>query len=92
MVKSADCWTDHKLLKAKLMLRGPPKPKKPVNRKAFAVPRPSDEKTREQHGKCVDETVSCEWCSEASGNKKWEFYWGGLRSSAEKYLGCENHR
>ena len=45
VVRSAECWTDHKLLKAKLMLRESPKPKKPVKRKRFAVSRLSDEKT-----------------------------------------------
>ena len=100
MVRSVECWTDHKLLKAKLMLRGPPKlmlrgppkPKKPVKRKRFAVSRLSDEKTREQYRKCVEEAVSGEWCSEAGGNRKWELFRDGSRSSAEKCLGWENRR
>ena len=60
VMRSVECWTDHKLLKAKLMLRGPPKPKKPVERKRFAVSRLSDEKTREQYRMCVEEAVSGE--------------------------------
>ena len=86
-MRSAECWTDHKLLKAKLMLRGPPKPKKPVKRKRFAVSRLSDEKTREQYRKCVEEAVSGEWCSEAGGNRKWDLFRDGLRNSADKCLG-----
>ena len=92
VMRSAECWTDHKLLKAKLMLRGPPKPKKPVKRKRFAVSRLSDEKTREQYRKCVEEAGSGEWCSEAGGNRKQELFRDGLRSSAEKCLGWENRR
>ena len=70
MVRSAGCWTDHKLLKAKLMLRGPPKPKKPVKRERSAVSRLSDEKTREHYRKLVEEAVSGECCNEAVRNRK----------------------
>ena len=55
------------------MLRGPPKPKKPVNTKRFAVSRLSDEKTREKYRKYVEEVVSCEWSNEAGGNWKWSY-------------------
>ena len=35
VVRSEEYWMDHKLLKAKVMLRGPPKQKKHVKRKRF---------------------------------------------------------
>ena len=73
VVRSAECWTDHKLFKTKLMLRRPPKPKKPMSRL-------SDEKTREQHKKCMEEAVSGECCSEAGGNRKWVPFKDGLKS------------
>ena len=38
----------------------------------FAVSRLSNEKTREQYRKCVEEAVSGELCSEAGENRKWE--------------------
>ena len=55
------------------MLREPPKPKKPVNRKRLAVSRLSDEKKGgKNYRKCLEEAGSSEWCSEAGGIRKWE--------------------
>lgn len=39
VLRSADCWTDHKLLRAKLVLRAPRKVAKAQERKRFAVSR-----------------------------------------------------
>ena len=40
----------------------------------------------------MEEAVRGEWCSEAGGNRKWESFRDGLRSSDEKCLGWENCR
>ena len=47
VLRSVDCWTDHKLLRAKLRLRVPPKQKGGELRKRYAVARLKDATVRE---------------------------------------------
>ena len=67
VVRSAECWTDHKLLRARLYLLLPPKTQKGQIRKRYAVARLSDTETREQYSRSVMEVVRMEWSSEAEG-------------------------
>ena len=89
VLRSADCWTDHKLLRAKLQLRVPLKKKGGELRKRYAVTRLKDATVREKYSDTVFDTVSAQWESEHDGMKKWSILCDSLTSAAEKVLGWE---
>ena len=89
VLRSTDCWTDDKLLRAKLQLRVPLKKKGGELRKRYAVTRLKDATVREKYSDAVFDTVSAQWESGLDGMKKWSILRDSLTSAAEKVLGWE---
>ena len=92
VLRSADCWTDHKLLRAQLRLRIQHKVAKGKTKKRFAVASLHDEKVRQEYITCVSEAVDGKWNVEVSGASKWEVIRDGLTKAAENVLGWEGRR
>ena len=63
------CWTDHKLLRAKLWLQVPPKGRREKIRQRFSVAGLRKVDTRKKYSKLVMDVVQERW-SESSGKGK----------------------
>ena len=64
VLRSAECWTDHKLLRAQLKLQVPAKIPCATSRKRFAVSALQDETTRDRFNEAVSRAVEEDWCEE----------------------------
>ncbi len=72
VVRSAECWTDHKLLKAKLQFQIPPTSPPKKTRARYAVSRLRDAEIRAQFSKAVIDEVNREWSADVGGEGKWK--------------------
>ena len=61
VLRSADCWTDHKLLRGQLKIKVSMKRGKAMARKRFAVSGLKDVKVREKYMEKVSELVKGSW-------------------------------
>ena len=87
VLRSAECWTDHKLLRAQLRLRTPStKVARVPSRKRFAVSALRSETTTARYKEAIREEIG-DWRSEATGLQKWEAIRDGLMNAAETTLG-----
>ena len=57
VLRSADCWTDYKLLRAQLWLQAPAKTAGAKTRKRYAVAAPCGENVRDEYIKSVREML-----------------------------------
>ena len=71
VLRTAECWTDHKLLRAKVKLRPPAKVAGAKTRKRLAVSGLLDENVKKEFNENVRKAVEEEWRVEANGNQKW---------------------
>ena len=92
VIQSADCWTDHKLLRAKISIKVPAKPSTSKIRPRFAVSSLRDPKVRERYSNVVLREVTQDWRQEASGERKWSVIKEGLNKAAEVVLGQEKRQ
>ena len=92
VLRSADCWTEHKLLRGQLRISLYVRKSRSVVRKKFAVGTLKDEKVRESFNKKVCEYIKSIWQSAASGAEKWEVIRDGLTDTGQSVLGWENRR
>ena len=72
VLRSAECWTDHKLVRAQLCLKLPPKVARANTRKKYAVLALCHENVRKQYSEMAFKEVEEAWSSEADGSSKWE--------------------
>ena len=72
VVCCADCWTDHKLLCARISMKVPRKTSASKIRSRFAVCSLKDSKVREKYSSAVLREVSHDWNQEATGKRKWK--------------------
>lgn len=89
---SADCWTNHKLLRARLQLKTSTRPAKSKTRRRYDVAALGDENVRKKYNKCVREAIVGKWKNMENGVRKWEIMRDGMVSAAESVLGWENRR
>ncbi len=92
VVRSAECWTDHKLLKAKLQFQIQPTSPPKKTRARYAVSRLRDAEIRAQFSKAVVDEVNREWSADVGGERKWKQLESGMKKSAEMVLGWEKRR
>ncbi len=91
VLRSADCWTNHKLLQGQLRIRVPMKPRL-VLRKRFEVGALKDEKICSRFSEKVSERVASKWQSATSTAEKWEVIRDWLKDVGESVLGWETTR
>ena len=72
VLRSADCWTDHKLLRGQLKIRVSTKREQAVTRKRFDVCRLKSEKVRKHFVEKAKELVEEGWDEVSSGEEMWE--------------------
>ena len=92
VVRCADCWTDHKLLCARISIKVPRKPSASKIISRFAVYSLKDSKVREKYSNVALKEVSHDWNQEASGERKWKAIKVGMCMAAEAVLGQEMRR
>ena len=92
VLRSAECWTDHKLLRAKMKLKCPTKVANAKTRKRFAVIGLLDEHIRKRFNEDVRKAVVDEWCAEASSEQKWGVIRDNMVKTAKRILGHEQMR
>ena len=90
VLHSAECWTDHKLLRAQLRLQAPStKVAQVPSRKRFVVSALCSEITQTRYNEAIKEEIGEDWQSEASGLRKWETIRDNVVNAAETTLGHE---
>ena len=82
VVCCANCWTDHKLLCARISMKVPRKPSASKIRSRFAVCSLKDSKVCEKYSSAVLREVSHDWNREASGERKWKAIKVGMCKAA----------
>ena len=92
VICSADCWTDHKFLCAKIMLKMSPKPAAGKPRPRFAVSNLTNPAVREAYSDTALREVSREWNPEADGERKWNDIKEGMNKAAAQILGQVKRR
>ena len=92
VLRSADCWTDHKLLRAQLRADIPVKKPRVATKNRFAVSALQDERVCKSFQEKVCRNVENNWGHEKSGTKMWEVIKDGLVSAADNVLGRESRR
>ena len=70
-MRSAECWTDHNLLRAKIQLMVPHKPAAMKTRARYAVSTLRDAEVRDAYRKSMKEEVVTGWNPSANGEGKW---------------------
>ena len=89
MIRSADRWTDHKLICAKIAMKMPDKLPASKIRPRFSVSSLKDCRVRERYNNAVFREVSQDWNEEASGGRQWRTIKEGMSKAAEAILGQE---
>ena len=89
---SAECWTDHKLLKAQLRLQASTKMSQKQSRKRYAVSALRSESIQARYNEAVREEVGAGWKNEAGGLQKWETIRDGLVMAVKKTIGYEKRK
>ena len=92
VLRSAECWTHHKLLRAQLKLQVPAKFPCATSRKKFAVSALQDETTRDRFNEAVSRAVEEDWREEVSGKQKWKTIRDSVGKAAENAVGYEKRR
>lgn len=87
VLRSADCWTDHKLLCAQQKIGIAKKQVKAVTRKRFAVSGLRDAKVRERFVEKMCDIVEGSWDEMASGVEMWEVIRDSMVDAAGIKLG-----
>ncbi len=91
VMRSADCWTDHKLLRAQLKMRCPAN-KSSVTWKRYAVSSLRDGEACKNFNEKVCGLVEENWDSGLDGTGKWEVIRDSIAGAAEDVLGWETRR
>ena len=85
--RSADCWTDHKLLRGQLRISLSVRKSRLVMRKRFAVGALKDEKVCESFNEKVCENIESIWQATGSEVEKWEVIRDGLTDAGQSVFG-----
>ncbi len=92
VLRSAEYWTDHKLLRAQLKLQVPAKVPRAKPRKRFAISGLWDDTVQKKFNETISNAVEEEWSETASGEQKWEVIRDVVVKIAENILGYEKRR
>ena len=92
VMRSADCWTDHKLLRVQLKVRRPAKKSRTVTRKRYAVGALRDGEVCKNFNEKVCRLVEENWDSGLNGTGKWEVIRDSIAGAADDVLGWETRR
>ena len=83
VLRSADCWTDHKLLRGQLKIKVSTKREQAVTWKRFNVCGLKREKVRERFVEKAKELVEEGWDGVSSGEEMWEAIRASMVDAAE---------
>ena len=92
VLRSADCWTDHKLLRAQMKLQCITGRKSTITRKKFGI---SVLQSREISGKFSQEVcklVKDKWVDDLNGSDMWNVIRDGMKEAAQEVLGWERRK
>ena len=90
VLRRADCWTDHKLLRAKLLLTcGPPVSRQHIRRR-FAVYKLCDGSVCSAYVDTALMKIRSEWGENMSADQKWAVLKDGLLEAGMKVLGTDS--
>ena len=92
VLRSADCWTDPKLLRGQLKQKVPVKVPRAISRRRFAVLALQEEETQQRFCKAIGDTIDEERCEEAGGKEKCELIRDSIVKSAESTVGSERSK
>lgn len=92
MIRSTDCWIDHKLLCANINMKMPPKPVASKTRPRFTVSRLRNSAVREAYSDAVLREVNRKWNGGVCGEEKWKVIKEGMCKAAALVLGQEKRR
>ena len=92
VLRRADCWTDHRLLRAKLFLANAHHaPRQPI-RKRFAVYKLNDDGSRHAFVEGVLLKIRSNWSEDMPAGKMWTVLKDGILESGRNILGTDGRR
>ena len=92
VIRSAECWTNHKLLRAVFKIKRPTRVKNKCKQKKFAVSALANDKNRAKYIEAVVEGIEASWCSDDDAECKWELIRDSVVKAANDTLGLEGRQ
>ena len=89
VLRSAECWTDHKLLRVQLRLKRPPKIARGHKPRKFNISVLTNDETRSNYVEAVVTGVEAQWDQEDNAEGKWNTIKEIILEAAKDKLGFE---
>ena len=92
VLRSADCWTDHKLLRAQMKLQHFTRRKNTSIRKKYDVSALQSKEISRKFSQKVYELVNNKWDDDLNGSDMWDVIRDGMKETAQEVLGWERRK
>ena len=92
VILNADCWTDHKMLRAIFKIERPTRASKQCKQKKFAVSALVIDENRAKYIEAVVGGIEASWCPDEDAESKWELIRDSVMKAANDVLGCEGRQ
>ena len=92
VIRNADCWTDHKLLRAIFKIETPTRASKQCIQKKFAVSALINDENKAKYIKAVVGGIEASWCPDDDAESKWEMIRDSVMKAANDVLGLEGRQ
>ena len=92
VLRSADCWTDHKLLHAQMKLQHFTRRKNTNIRKKYDVNALQSTEISRKFSQKVYELVNNKWDDDLNGSDMWDAIRDGMKETAQQVLGWESRK
>ena len=90
VLRSAECWTDHKLLRVQLKLKRPPNIARGLKPKKFNISVLTNDETSSRYVEAVVEGVETQWDRDDNAEGKWNTIKEIILEAARDKLGFES--
>lgn len=92
VIRNADCWTDHKLLRAIFKIKRFTRTSKQCKHKKFAVSALANDEDRARYIEAVVGDIEVSWCPDDDAESKWELIRDSVVKAANVVLGLEGRQ
>ena len=92
VLRSADCWTDHKLLRAQMKLQHFTRRKNTNMRKKYDISALQSKEISRKFSQKVCELVNSKWNDDLNGSDMWDVIRDGMKEAAQEVLGWDRRK
>ena len=92
VLRPADCWTDHKLLRAQMKLQCITRRKSTNTRKKFGISALPSRVISGKFSREVCKLVKDKWVDDLNGSDMWNIIRDGMKEAAQEFLGWERRK